>query len=56
MENHKLQNDEYIKIQEKNLLYLEFSLRLVSGDLIEFYDETDDAVRHLKVKNDRQDS
>ena len=45
-------NDEYIKIQETNPLYLEFSLRLVSGDLVEFEDNTDDIVMHLKIKNE----
>ena len=29
-------NDEYKKNQEKTPLYLEFSLRLASGDLVEF--------------------
>ena len=43
-------NDEFIRIQEKNPLYLEFSLRLVSGDLVEFEDNTDDIVMHLKIK------
>ena len=43
-------NDEYIKIQEKNPPYLEFSLRLVSGDLVEFENNSDDIVIHLKIK------
>ena len=43
-------NDEYKKIQEKNPLYLEFSLRLPSGDLVEFENEEDDVVINLKTK------
>ena len=37
---------------KKNPLYLEFSLRLVSGDLIEFEDNEDDIVINLKIKNE----
>ena len=44
-------NDEYKKIQEKNPLYLEFSLRLPSGDLVEFENEEDDVVINLKTKS-----
>ena len=51
MEDDHLQNDEYKKIQEKNPLYLEFSLRLPSGDLVEFENEEDDVVINLKTKS-----
>ena len=37
--------------QEKNPLYLEFSLRLPSGDLVEFENEEDDVVINLKTKS-----
>ena len=43
-------NDEFKKIQEKNPLYLEFSLRLPSGDLVEFENDEDDVVVNLKTK------
>ena len=43
-------NDEFKKVQEKNPLYLEFSLRLPSGDLIEFENDEDDVVINLKTK------
>ena len=43
-------NDEYKKIQEKRTLYLEFSLRLPSGDLVEFENDEDDVVINLKTK------
>ena len=43
-------NDEFKKVQEKNPLFLEFSLRLPSGDLIEFENEDDDVVINLKTK------
>ena len=38
------------KIQEKNPLYLEFSLRLPSGDLVEFENDEDDVVVNIKTK------
>ena len=41
---------DYKKIQDKNTLYLEFSLRLPSGDLVEFENEEDDVVINLKTK------
>ena len=44
------QNDEYKNIQEKNPLYLEFALRLASGDLVEFENEEDDVVINNKIK------
>ena len=44
-------NDEYKKIQEKNPLYLEFALRLPSGDLVEFENSEDDVVINLKTRN-----
>ena len=44
-------NDEFVKIQEKTPLYLEFALRLSSGDLVEFENEDDDVIINLKVKN-----
>ena len=43
-------NDEYKNVQEKNPLYLEFALRLASGDLVEFENEEDDVVINLKTK------
>ena len=43
-------NDEFKKIQEKNPLYLEFSLRLPSGDLVEFENDEDDVVVNIKTK------
>ena len=43
-------NDEYKKVQEKNPLYLEFALRLPSGDLVEFENDKDDVVINLKTK------
>ena len=43
-------NDEYKKVQEKTPLYLEFSLRLPSGDLVEFENDEDDVVINLKTK------
>ena len=43
-------NDEFKKVQEKNPLYLEFSLRLPSGDLVEFENDEDDVVINLKTK------
>ena len=43
-------NDEFKKVQEKNPLYLEFSLRLPSGDLVEFENDEDDVVVTLKTK------
>ena len=43
-------NDEYKKFQEKTPLYLEFSLRLPSGDLVEFENDEDDVVINLKTK------
>ena len=45
-------NDEYINVQGKNPLYLEFSPRLPSGDLVEFEDDTDDVIIHLKIKTE----
>ena len=42
-------NDEYQKVHEKTL-YLEFALRLPSGDLIEFENDEDDVVINLKTK------
>lgn len=38
------------KIHEKNPVYLEFSLRLPSGDLVKFENEEDDVVINLKTK------
>ena len=43
-------NDEYQKVHEKNPLYLEFALRLPSGDLVEFENDEDDAVINLTTK------
>ena len=43
-------NDEYKNVQEKNPLYLEFALRLASGDLVEFENKEDDVVINLKTK------
>ena len=43
-------NDEYKKVHEKNPLYLEFALRLPSGDLVEFENNEDDVVINLKTK------
>ena len=40
----------YKNVQEKNPLYLEFALRLASGDLVEFENEEDDVVINLKTK------
>ena len=40
-------NDEFKKNQEKNPLYLEFSLRLPSGDLVEFENDEDDVVVNI---------
>ena len=39
-----------IKKSRKNPLYLEFSLRLPSGDLVEFENDEDDVVINLKTK------
>ena len=36
--------------KRKNPLYLEFALRLASGDLVEFENEEDDVVINLKTK------
>ena len=38
------------KNQVKNPLYLEFSLRLPFGDLVEFENDEDDVVINLKTK------
>ena len=38
------------KNHEKNPLYLEFALRLPSGDLVEFENNEDDVVINLKTK------
>ena len=35
----------------KNPLYLEFALRLPSGDLVEFENAEDDVVINLKTRN-----
>ena len=43
-------NDEYKKVHEKTPLYLEFALRLPSGDLVEFENNDDDVVINLKTK------
>ena len=43
-------NDEYKNGQEKHPHYLEFALRLASGDLVEFENEEDDVVINLKTK------
>jgi len=43
-------NDEYKKVHEKKPLYLEFALRLPSGDLVEFENNDDDVVINLKTK------
>ena len=43
-------NDEYKNVREKTPLYLEFSLRLPSGDLVEFENDEDDVVINLKTK------
>ena len=43
-------NDEYQNINEKNLLYLEFTFKLPSGDLVEFENDEDDVVINLKTK------
>ena len=43
------ENDEYKK-DTKKPLYLEFALRLPSGDLIEFENDEDDVVINLKTK------
>ena len=43
-------NDEYKNVHEKNPLYLEFALRLPSGDLVEFENDEDDVVINLKTK------
>ena len=44
-------NDEYKKIQKTNPIYLEFSLRLPSGDLVEFEDDEDVVIINLKIRN-----
>ena len=43
-------NEEFKKVQEKNPLYLEFSLRLPSGDLIEFESDDNEVVINLRTK------
>ena len=43
-------NDEYKKVNEKNPLYLEFMLRLPSGDEVEFENTEDEVVINLKTK------
>ena len=43
--------DEFIKIQEKNPLYLEFSMRFPYGELVEFENDQDEVIIHLKIKN-----
>ena len=43
-------NDEYKNVHEKNPFYLEFALRLPSGDLVEFENDEDDVVINLKTK------
>ena len=44
-------NEEYKKVQEKTPLYLEFALRLPSGNLVEFENDEDDVVINLKTKS-----
>ena len=44
------ERNDYIKIQEKNPLFLEFSIRLPSGEIIEFENETDEVIIHLEIK------
>ena len=39
-----------IKKHTKNTPYLEFALRLPSGDLVEFENDEDDVVINLKTK------
>ena len=44
-------NDEYKNVCEKNPLYLEFMLRLPSGDEVEFENMEDEVVINLKTKS-----
>ena len=44
-------NDEYKNVNEKNPLYLEFMLRLPSGDEIEFENIEDEVIINLKTKS-----
>ena len=44
-------NDEYKNVHEKNPLYLEFMLRLPSGDEVEFENMEDEVVINLKTKS-----
>ena len=39
------------KYSRKNPLYLEFALRLLSGNLVEFENAEDDVVINLKTRN-----
>ena len=50
MENYHLQKWWIQKNTRKNPLYLEFSLRLPSGDLVEFENDEDDVVVNIKTK------
>ena len=51
MEDDHLQKWWVQKNSRENPLYLEFSLRLPSGDLVEFENEEDDVVINLKTKS-----
>ena len=50
MENYHLQKWWVQKNSRKNPLYLEFSLRLPSGDLVGFENDEDDVVVNPKAK------
>ena len=45
------ERNDYINIQEKNPLFLEFSIRLPSGEIIEFENQDDEVILHLQVKS-----
>ena len=40
-----------LQFKKKNPLYLEFSIRLPSGHLVEFENDQDEVIIHLKIKN-----
>ena len=50
MESYHLQKWWIRKNSGKKPLYLEFSLRLPSGDLVEFENDEDDVVVNIKTK------
>ena len=44
------ERNDFIKIQEKNPLFLEFSIRLPSGEVVEFENSDDEVIFHLQIK------